>query len=129
MLSSLRRRKTLLASAILGAWVFGLFVGIAHACGWDGVTAMRHVAVAAGALAEPSPDGAPPGCAKFCNDDLPLVAKVQSVQDSPTGHPPVLAGHQAFGLATHAAPAVRPVMAAHPPPDVPVSIRFLRLTL
>src|SRR5512147_1083507 len=106
MLNSLRRRKALVASLVLGAWVFGLFVGIAHACGWDGVTAMRHDAVAAGALAEPSSDGAPSGCEKFCNDDLPLLAKVQSVQDSPTGHPPVLAAHQGFGPAPHPAPLV-----------------------
>jgi hypothetical protein len=128
MLSALRHRKAL-ASMILGAWLFGLFVGIAHACGWDGVTAMQHDAVAARTADQPSPDGVPPGCEKFCNDDLPLVAKVQSVQDSPGGHPLVLAGHQESGLAPIPLPVVRPVVVAHPPPDVSVSIRFLRLTL
>lgn len=127
-MKSLRYRKAL-ASLILGAWAFGLFVGIAHACGWDGVTAMQHDAVAAGPADRTSPDGVPPGCEKFCNDDLPLVAKLRSVQDSPAVHSFVVPVHQVLGFTPIAAPILRPALAARPPPDVPLPIRFLRLTL
>jgi hypothetical protein len=129
MVTSLHRRRRSLASLILGVWLFGLFVGIAHACGLDGVTPMRHHPAAARIVDQPSPDGMPPGCEKFCNDDLPLIAKVQPVQDLPGGQPLVLAAHHESVFAPIPTPVLDPALAAHPPPGVPLSIRFVRLTL
>jgi hypothetical protein len=124
MVSSLRRRRKALSSVILGVWTFALFVGIANACGWDGVTTVPHHPVAAHSV-----DGMPPGCEQFCNDNLPLVGKLQSLQDGSAGQPLVFAAHYYVGFAPMPAPVLRTALAAHPPPGVPLSLRFVRLTL
>jgi hypothetical protein len=124
MLKSIYRRRRALTSIFLGAWVFALFVGIANACGWDGVITVAHHPVAAHSV-----DGMPPGCEQFCNDNLPLLAKLQSVQDGSAGQPLAFATHHYLGFAPMPAPALRPVLAAHPPPGAPPLLRFLRLSL
>ncbi len=129
MVTSLRRRRRYVASLLLGAWLFGLFVGIAHACGLLSSAPVLQHPVAAGAVEGNASPDAPPGCEKFCNDDLPLLTKIQSVQDSPIGQPMVSIAHHVVPLAPIPRLAFDSSPAAHPATDVPLSIRFLRLTL
>ena len=125
-----RRQRKRLALVVLATWLFGLFVGIAHACGLDGAMAMPESAPAGQMSADDSSTGrAPPGCEQFCNDDLPLVAKVQGVQDPPTGHTLLVASPHDAGLAPVLAPASAAAMTAQPPRVAPPPLRFVRLTL
>lgn len=128
MLRALRRRRGLLASAVLLTWVFALFVGIAQACGWDEISGTPPGAVAERSGVPIGDHGIPPGCAQFCDSDIPLVSAPQG-QDPPSGLPPPFGVHPALGLAPIAAPAFRTAPTAHPAAGVPVSIRYLRLTL
>jgi hypothetical protein len=129
MLKSIRRQRRSLTSLILGTWIFTLFVGIANACGWDGVTAPAHDLASMSGMVLPSDDGVPSACAQFCNDDVPLVVKVQQVQDPPGSMPLIVATHYTSVLAPIAGSISRPALTAHPPPDVPVLLRFLHLAL
>ena len=111
-------------------WLFALFVGIANACSWDGVTAVPRPSTAAPhADGETIDHGMAPGCEKFCGNDLPLFSVLQLVQDQPAGQPLVLATRHGFGLRPIFAPNRGLARNAHPPPGVPYSLRFVRLTL
>ncbi len=110
-------------------WLLAAFVGIANAC-LPGQGASAHPAAHASmAMGDHHPDeSAPPDCAKFCNDDVPLFAKLQLVQDQPAGQPLLVA---AFDVSVAVDPSARvvPTHLAHPPPDVPLYLRSLRLAL
>jgi hypothetical protein len=126
----LQRHRQFLASATLGLWAFAVFVGIANACTWDGVTAVPHqqtMAVHAGGDA--IDDGMAPGCEEFCRNDVPLLGVLQLVQDTPAGQPLVVATHHKLGVLPISAPALRLARTAHPSPGVPFSLRIVRLTL
>ncbi len=126
----LNRHRKCLTSGVLGMWVFALFVGIANACGWDGVTAMAHQPTAPlhaeGATVN---HDMTPGCEHFCSIDLPLFSVLKLVQDQPAAQPLVLATREDLGLRSISAPNLRLARNAHPPPGVPFSLRFVRLTL
>lgn len=126
MLRALRRRRSLLASTVLLTWVVALFVGIAQACGWDELSGTPPGAVAERSGGPIGDHGIAPGCAQFCDSDIPLVSALQG-QDPPSGAPPLLVAHPALVPAPIAAPAFRPALAAAT--GVAVSIRYLRLTL
>jgi hypothetical protein len=125
-----RRNRRLLAAAALVAWMLSLFVGIANACSWDGVTPGSHHAVAT-----PHSHGAdesiysPPDCDEFCNNDVPLVGVLKLVQDQPPGQPIVLHSRYNFGVLPSFVHALRFAQHAHPPPGVPFLLRTVRLTL
>jgi hypothetical protein len=126
----LHRHRKCLSSTVLGMWVFALFVGIANACSWDGVTAMPHQPTAAvHADGETIEHEMAPGCEDFCSNDLPLFSVLKLVQDQPAGQPLVLATRHDLGLRPIFAPNLRLARNAHPPPGVPFSLRFVRLTL
>jgi hypothetical protein len=110
--------------------MFALFVGIANACSWDGVTTMPHKpTVAARAFDDSMDDGTAPGCEEFCSNNVPLVSVLQLVQDQPSGQPLVIATHPNRGVLPISAPSLRLARAAHSPPGVPFSLRIVRLTL
>ena len=67
-------------------------------------------------------------CAKFCNDDLPLPAKLMLVQDLPVAQPLLVPSFE-VPVVVDASACVVPTHLAHPPPDVPLYLRSLRLAL
>lgn len=130
MASLLHRHRRLLTSTILGVWMFALFVGIANACSWDGVTAVPHQpTVAAHAVDDVIDHGMAVDCDEFCSNDIPLLSVLQRVQEQPAGHPLVVATHHDLGVLPISAPGLRLARTAHPAPGVPFSLRIVRLTL
>lgn len=124
-----RCRRNSIASIVLGLWIFALFVGIAHACSVDGVTPHRPMPMAGHANSAPMDDDMAPGCEQFCSNDLPLVTVLKLVQDQPAAEPLLVALFDDGNLVSFSAPNSRTELAAHPPPGLPLSIRFARLTL
>jgi hypothetical protein len=124
-----KRHRKLLTSAALGVWVLALLVGIANACGW--ADAFTHSAAAGVAHnAAPQDDNRPfSDCVKLCAEGLPVLAKVQAVQDPPEGQPLVVDPGHGVDLWPSSAPALRRLRVAYPPPAAPPLLRFLRLTL
>jgi hypothetical protein len=128
---NIRRHRKQLASLLLGAWVFALFIGIANACL---VTAPQPVQSDAQGIAMPGntghdgDQGPSANSLQFCADDTPLFSKLQLVQDQPAGQPLLVAG-LAVSYAPTPADVVGVVHLAHPPPGVPVLLSTLRLAL
>jgi hypothetical protein len=130
MSRSLHRYRKFLTSSVLGFWMFALFVGIANACSWDGVTgAPHHATVVAHAVDDIADQDIAPGCDEFCSNDVPMLSMLKLVQDQPAGQPLVLATHHRLGVLPSAAPVLRLARTTHPPPGVPFSLRIVRLTL
>jgi hypothetical protein len=128
----LHRHRKFLASTVLGLWMFALFVGIANACSWDGVTAAPHQpTVAAHAVDDDDAmdHGMAADCDEFCSNDVPLLSVLQLVQEQPAGQPLVVATHHDLGFLPISAPVLRLARTAHPFPGVPFSLRIVRLTL
>lgn len=126
----LHRNRRVLTSAVLGLWMFALFVGIANACSRDGVTAVsHHLTMAAHPVDDAADRDVAPGCDEFCSNDVPLLSVLKLAQDQPAGQPLVLATHYYVGVLPISAPILRVARIAHPPPGVPFSLRTVRLTL
>jgi hypothetical protein len=126
----LRRNRKFLTSAVLGLWMFALFVGIANACSWDGVTSVsRHPLLAAHPVDVAEDHDMAPGCDEFCSNDIPMLSVLKLVQDQPAGQSLTLATHYYVGVLPISAPFLRVARTAHPPPGVPFSLRTVRLTL
>src|SRR5664279_2903233 len=126
----LLRKRKLFTSFILGLWLFALFVGIANACSWDGVTSVSHHPMAAAHPVDDAVDhDQAPGCDDFCNNDIPVLGVLKLVQDQPAGQPLVLASHYDLGVLSISAPVLRLARDARPPPGAPFSLRTVRLTL
>ena len=126
----LNRHHRILTSTILGLWMFALFVGIANACSWDGVTAVPHQpTVAAHAADDVVDQGMAADCDEFCSNDVPLLGVLQLVQEQPAGQPLVVATHHDLGFVPISAPGLRLARTAHSSPGVPFSLRIVRLTL
>jgi hypothetical protein len=126
----LKRNRKFLSASVLGLWVFALFVGIANACSWDGVTAVRHqLPVAAHAMVDATDHDAAPGCDEFCSNDIPLLSVLQLAQGPVAGQPLAVATHYDLGIQPASAPAFRLAWTARPSPGVPFSLRIVRLTL
>jgi hypothetical protein len=126
----LHRHREFLTSSVLAIWMFALFVGIANACSWDGVTAVRHQSTAAiHADSETVDHDMAPACENVGSNDLPLLSVLQRVQEKPAGQPLVLATRHDLGSRPISAPNLRWVRHAHPSPGVPYAFRFVRLKL
>ena len=126
----LHRHRQILASTVLGLWLFALFVGIANACSWDGVTPVLHPStVSDHAVDGDMAHGTTPGCDDFCSNDVPMLSVLKLVQDPPAGQPLVLAAHHELGVLPIFASVVRRAWTAHPSPGVPFFLRAVRLTL
>lgn len=123
-----RPSKTV-TTLMLGMWLFALFVGIATAClpkqSSDGHAAGRNAMVVA---THHSEDAAPPECVSFCNEDTPLFAKLQLVQDQPAGQS-FLVAMPPFARLARPGVRIAPTLLAHPLPGVPLYLRSLRLVL
>ena len=126
----LQRNRKFLSATVLGLWVFALFVGIANACSWDGVTAVQHQPAMAGHAAVGATDhDTDPGCDEFCSNDVPLLSVLQQAQEPLAGQPLVVATHYGLGIQPFSAPAFRLAWTARPSPGVPLTLRIVRLTL
>jgi hypothetical protein len=124
----MHRHRQFLASAVLGLWVFAVFVGMANACTWDGATAVPHQPSTVHAV-DATDSGMAPGCDEFCSNDVPLLSVLKLVQDQPAGQPLVVATHHDLGFLPISAPLLQFARSAHPSPGVPLSLRIVRLTL
>jgi len=124
-----KRRRKDIAPFILAFWLFSLFVSVAHACGLDDNFDHNAPTEAAKIGGHGLDEGASPGCEKFCSDDLPLLAKLRAVQDSPTGEVLTLAPFAANPFQVAVAPARSLLTSPDPPPGIAVNIRFVRLAL
>jgi hypothetical protein len=126
----LHRHRRFLASTVLGIWAFAVFVGIANACSWDGVTAPPHQPTAAThAEGDTADHELAPGCDQFCSNDVPLRSVLQLVQDPPAGQPLVLAAIHDLGFLPISPSRLGLARTAHPLPGVPLPLRTVRLTL
>ena len=126
----LHRHRKLLTSTVLGLWMFALFVGIANACSWDGVTAAPHQQTVPAYAADDAMDfGMAADCDEFCSNDVPLLSVLQLVQDQPANQPLTVATHHGPGFLPISAPALGLARTAHPPPGVPFFLRTVRLAL
>ncbi len=90
---------------------------------------IAHYPMAASAIGHRDRGDIAPNCAQFCQDNVPLVAKLQPLEDSPGGQPLVVPVAHDLGVAPIDVYAPQPVRVEHPSPGVPLSIRFVRLTL
>ena len=125
---NLRRHRKPLASLFLGMWLFALFVGIAHACMTDDASATGQMSGMAMGSGQDDGYGQPAGCEQFCKIDTPLFSKLQLVQDQPAGQPLMVASIDVPGTLV-TLNSVSDAYRAHPPPDVPLLLRTLRLAL
>jgi hypothetical protein len=125
---NLRRHRKPLASLFLGMWLVALFAGIANACLLDVAPDAGQMSGMAMGSAHDGDQAQPTGCQQFCDTDIPLTSALQLVQDQPAGQP-LLVASVAIAAAPTAAPSVLAAYRAHPPPDVPVLLRTLRLAL
>lgn len=128
MLRLFRRRSKVVTGVALAVWLFALFAGIAHACGWDDADDAPVRAFAAGASGHSSDEGTPVGCEQFCKTDVPVVAKLPPTGDAPDAQPLIVADdYRHVFLAIP--PAFRLARAAHSTSDVPQYLRFAHLRL
>jgi|SRR6266487_3201867 len=125
-----KRRRKVIAPVVLALWSFAIFVSVAHACGLDERLGQAGGNNTVNAMANHgSDDGAVPNCDQFCADDIPLLAKLKAVQDSPTAQAmlvPALVG-EVFQLI--AAPVASLLPSPDPPRGIALHIRFIRLAL
>jgi hypothetical protein len=125
----LRRHRKGLACAALGLWLFALFLGIAHACRWDGVTTVTHAPSVEAHVGGGVADNTAPDCEDSASKDLPLPSVFQLVQDPPTVVSLIVATQHGLRLLPISAPLAGLSGREHPPPGVPFSHRIVRLTL
>jgi hypothetical protein len=109
-------------------WLFVLFVGIAHACGWDDVDGTPAHVVAATASEQPSDEGMPVGCDQFCKSDIPVVSKLPSIGDQMDVQP-LIVGVAKVRIVLALPPPSGLAHTAYPWSDVPPFLRFAHLRL
>ena len=112
----------------LGCWLFAFFVGVGHACGLDGVAGPSQPPVSAAADTPGQADD-DAGCGQFCAGNLPVLEKLQAVQDQPGGQPVLLSPFLGEPLLARITTAPSPLHRPHPPPGIPLNTRFVRLAL
>ena len=124
-----RYRKPL-SAVIAACWLFALVVSVVHACGLDADLGYASQAMAM-TMSGPggADDGAPPGCAQFCAENLPLVAKLKLVQDQPSAQPMLNSSLAVEPLLTVVTPVASLLRSTDPPPAIAVYTRFVRLAL
>lgn len=137
-----RRRGT--AIVVLGAWGLALLIGIANACApgradSSHASSERHTTLAGhdhdthastgGEQASDADGSRPlkPACQKFCDDEATTIVKhdkafkVVSMATSATA--------VVWWLPVSAAPPLQARLDAAPPPEAPLTVRFMRLTI
>lgn len=134
------RRRT--AIVMLGAWVLALLVGIANACASgkpdsSHASGERHATMAGhdhdarastGSEQAGSADGSrtiKPACQKFCDDEATTVVK----HDKALKVAPMATTALDWCLPFAAALPLQARLGAAPPPEVRLTLRFMRLTI
>jgi hypothetical protein len=125
-----KSRRKAIAPVVLGVWIFALMTSIAHACGL--LDQLEHVGVqnpvTAVAAHESPDDESLPACDKFCADDIPLLSKLKSVEDSPAASVALVVPlGSSFRLPVPARSS--PAVAGPDPPVIAINTRFVRLAL
>ena len=128
MFRPFRRQRKTITGVALGVWLFALFVGIAHACGWAEPSIAAVHAVAASASQHSSDEGRPAGCEQFCKSDIPVVAKLPSLGDQPDAQPLIVAVKN-IRVVLASPPHFPLAQAAHSSSDVSPFLRVTRLRL
>jgi hypothetical protein len=85
--------------------------------------------VAAHAVEDATEHGLASGGDEFCSNDVPLLAVLQLIQDTPAAQQLVVAADHDFGFLSISASAFRLARTARPSPGVSFSLRIVRLTL
>jgi len=124
-----KRRRKAIAPWVLAFWLFAIFVSIAQACGLDDEFAYGPQVEKAMVGGHGSDAGAPLPCAKFCSDDLPVLAKIKAVQDPPTGQALIAASLVGDSFQTVVVPIPSLLLSPDLPPGIAVNTRFVRLAL
>lgn len=130
MAGSPRRHRRSIATAVLGLWLFAVFVGIANACSCAGLAVVSqplHLGVHA--EGDGLNDGVAPGCDAFGSNDISLAGVLQPIQGRPGAPPLVIAMYRDFHRLSISAPILRLARLAHPSPGVPFALRIVHLTL
>jgi hypothetical protein len=124
-----KRRRKAVTPLLLAFWLFAIFVSVAHACGLEDGVAHAAQSEAANVVGHDRPDHSLPGCAKFCSDDLPVLAKLKAAQDPPAEQ--ALMGSPFVGesFQTTVIPIPSLLRWSDPSPGIAVNIRFVRLAL
>ena len=110
-------------------WLFALGVSIAHACGLDAYLSDANKVDAMAMSGQGDGDETPPGCQRFCADDVPVLPKIKLVQDQASAQPLLISLRSIEPLVAGAPPTIFPWRAPQPPPGIAASIRFVRLAL
>jgi hypothetical protein len=125
-----RRQRKPFTAVVMACWLFALFVSVAHACGFDAdqSDATRAMTMSSNGGGT---ENAPPGCDKFCADDLPVLAKIKSVQYQSSAQVLFISPLSVAPARVANSRAAMPLRSAHPPAPVVASlnIRFVRLAL
>lgn len=126
-----KSRRRAIAPFVLGLWILALATSMAHACGL--ADQFEHIVVASpvsAAAAHQAPgDETLPACDRFCADDMPLLSKLKSVEDSPAASAvpvPALASSVWLPAPPRSSSAIA---GPDPPPGIAVNTRFVRLAL
>lgn len=115
---------------MLCVWLFTLFVGAAHACGWIEPSAASSLAVA-GKLNErdrSSGVNGLSGCAQLRKTGVPIVTKLPVVGD-PSDAQPLIVAARDVSVTLDLPPARRLAQAGHPRSGVAPFLRFSQLRL
>jgi hypothetical protein len=123
------RQRKVVTSVALGCWLFAFFVGVIHACGLnEGIDHSQQASAIVIDCQSQGDDDGVPDCERFCANNLPVLAKLQSVQDQPGGTalPAPFLGQPFLVRLGTLPPALH---RSHPPPAVALITRFVRLAL
>jgi hypothetical protein len=122
-------QRKFVASLALGGWLFAFFVGVVHACGFDAEPGpLQQTVIVSPCSHDQGDKGALPDCKQFCADDLPVLAKLQSIQDQPGGNA-LLPPSSDESLLVRVAWVQSPLHRVYPLPDIALNTRFVRLAL
>lgn len=125
-----KARRRAAARVALALWIFALGVSIAHACGLGDAFDRAGMGRAAAASSYHAPDeGTLPECDRFCTDDTPLLTKLKSVEDPPTGIGPLITAPAPHRFWRAPAKSVSLVTGPDAPAGIAVNTRFVRLAL
>ena len=123
-----RRRAT--APLVLGLWLFALVSSMANACGL--VDKLEHAGLNTAAVPfahEEGGDDTLPACDRFCADDIPLLSKIKSVEDSPAASAVLVDASFLRVCLPVSREHTTAVAGPDPPPAIAVNTRYVRLAL
>jgi hypothetical protein len=120
-------QRTVAARVVLGCWLFAFFVGVAQACGLGSELGSSQRLANAWADIVGQADDA--GRGQFCAANLPVLQKLQAVQDQPGGQPLLLPPFLGEPLLGRIALSTSPLHRSHAQPRVSLDTLYGRLTL